>query len=152
MTEAHQDIFDDWVGDVISNMSDSYFPSWDVRVDFVCESGNEFDNWCDKLFFFGKTPEQAAAIIERAYKLYINMIDKVALDRYITAEPDDDHYGDWVELILDNLPQDYYDENFRWFDSSPTVEKWYVKLFRKDTDVELAARIIHRAHKLYINR
>ena len=61
-------IFGNWVGDVIDYLANSFIAT---NGEFILDQGGSFDNWCDKLFFFGKTPEQAAAIIQRSYKLYI---------------------------------------------------------------------------------
>lgn len=79
------------------------------------------------------------------------MIDKAALDRYITAEPDD-IYSTWVEFVFDSISGEFYNMWYYFLDASDVCNRWLRKLFNKDTDPEIAAEIIERAHKLYINR
>jgi len=81
------------------------------------------------------------------------MIDKAALDRYITAEPDDDGWQEWSELVVsDHMTASFYDNNYDWIDCNPVCNNWMWKLFQKYIEPELAAQIIERAYKLYINR
>jgi dihydropteroate synthase len=65
MTEE-RDYFQEWVSEVGVRLL------YHKGLSKTKHIGERFNNWCDKLFFFGKTPEQAADIIQRAYKLYIN--------------------------------------------------------------------------------
>jgi len=61
-----RDFFDEWFKAVrVKLLWKHLIPASEVNMD------GRLDDWYKKLFFRGNTPEQAAAIIQRAYKLYI---------------------------------------------------------------------------------
>lgn len=75
---------------------------------------------------------------------------KISLDRYLT-EPPDDGFDNWVDKLLNHIPDDFYNENEAWFeDYDGQFNKWLNKLFyKKAKSPEQSARIIERAFKLY---
>lgn len=63
------DGFDGWYDEVVEkHLTDDFFNKYE---DFILESSGYFNKWMNKLFFEkGKSPEEAAKIIERITKKY----------------------------------------------------------------------------------
>jgi hypothetical protein len=76
---------------------------------------------------------------------------KIGLDRYLTTPPDDG-FSNWCEDLLgEKISDDFYEKNEDWLlDQNGTGNKWINKLFFKDFDTTQAAKIIERAHKMFI--
>lgn len=82
---------------------------------------------------------------------------KQSLDRYLTTEPED-NFTPWVEKVFDNYTPKFWTEVYdvpvktkNRFEDSEHETKWLNKLFNKETDPILAAKIIERAYKMFIN-
>lgn len=77
-----------------------------------------------------------------------------SLDRYLTSGPPDDGFDDWAESVVNNVEQEFYDENDIWLTSSDNqCNKWLWEFFynRKGRhDHFHVSRVIQRAHSLYI--
>jgi hypothetical protein len=69
LTTEPYDEFQDWVEDLVGNqLSDSFFND---NEDWIEVSNIQFNAWAQRLFMKGKSPKEAAAIIEKAHSKYI---------------------------------------------------------------------------------
>lgn len=69
LTSSPDDSFNDWCEAVVDQISDSFFNThegWIDEYDGVCTQ------WLNALHVKDKAPQEAAAIIERAHRLYLN--------------------------------------------------------------------------------
>jgi len=82
----------------------------------------------------------------------MNQQDKVALDRYITREPDDD--CDFVDAIVDHFDQSFYDYNEDWIcqPMNSLFAYWCIRLMDKGRTTKQAAAIIERAYPIMQRR
>lgn len=69
LSSPPDDGFDGWYDEVVEkHLTDDFFNKYE---DFIMESSGQFNKWMNKLFFEkGKSPEEAAKIIERITKKY----------------------------------------------------------------------------------
>ena len=63
LTTEPEDIFSPWVEQVVDALSDSFY---EANEEWVNEPSGKFNKWCNKLFDFDLTPENAAEIVEYA--------------------------------------------------------------------------------------
>jgi hypothetical protein len=94
-------------------------------------------------------------------------MDKIALDRYLTSEPQDD-FTPWVEQVFENYSDEFYDEAYEKRDDweNSTLEtSWLERLHSRamyeeynlegakevygTMTTELAAKIIERAYRFF---
>ena len=78
---------------------------------------------------------------------------KTSLDRYLTTPPDDG-FDSWVEDTIGNkLSEAFFNANETWVEAyDGQCNKWLNELFdRRDASPEQAAKIIERAHSLYLS-
>lgn len=68
LTTPPDDGFDGWCEDVICNFITEDF--YAANEDWIDEYDGQCSKWLDELFGRDKSPQQAAMIIERAFKLF----------------------------------------------------------------------------------
>lgn len=73
-------------------------------------------------------------------------MDKQALDKYLTAGPNN-AFGDYAESVCNKLSPSAiaYDEKTSWTYTLP-FEEFLLTLFRENVSVDLAAKIVNSAH------
>ena len=81
---------------------------------------------------------------------------KNSLDKYLTSEPYD-NFDVWAEAIQESFTDQFYNNNEEWvLEYDGQCNKWMNKMFYKNqwSDVQPidVARIIERAHSIYINK
>jgi len=70
-------------------------------------------------------------------------------DRWLTTPPDDG-YSDWVEQIIEVLPNDFHEKHQKWiYVYGGTFDVLLNNLWKKGKDPDEAASIIVRAKTLY---
>ena len=68
LTEPPHDGFDNWVEDILENqITDDFYAA---NEDWLYDYHGVFDRWLNLLCNRGKSPNEAAQIIERAHKLF----------------------------------------------------------------------------------
>jgi len=68
LTTEPNDEFHNWSEDVLENKITNEF--YYENEKWIDESDGQCNKWMNKLYDRGKTPTEAAVIIERAYKIY----------------------------------------------------------------------------------
>lgn len=77
-------------------------------------------------------------------------LTRLALDRYLTTPPDNN--DSYAEAIGEALSNEFYSKHEDWFMSDPQCDKWIAELESREIVPSQAAKIIERAHRLFINR
>ena len=73
---------------------------------------------------------------------------KIALDRYLTSEPDGS-FDIWYEKALEAMSEEFYEKNTDWIDEYDGLcNQWLNKLYY-DKEPEEAGKIVERAFKVY---
>jgi hypothetical protein len=68
LTTPPDDGFDGWCEDVIgNNITDTFYNENEKWID---EYDGQCNKWLNKLFYCGKSPHEAAIIIERAFRIF----------------------------------------------------------------------------------
>lgn len=75
------------------------------------------------------------------------MIDKVALDRYLTTEPDDD-FTPWCEYVANYYSHKFIEE----FDKYELENKWLNYLFDKSYEPQEASLLIEKTYYRFIKK
>jgi hypothetical protein len=71
LTAPHDDGFDDWADLLINKITEPFYGN---NENWINECDGQFNKWINKLFYKrGKSPEEGAKIIERAFEIYLNL-------------------------------------------------------------------------------
>ncbi len=81
---------------------------------------------------------------------------KTSLDKYLTSEPCD-NFDVWSEAIQESFTDQFFYDNELWIlEYDGKCNEWINKMFYKHQWSNIqpieVARIIERAHKIYINK
>lgn len=70
LTSPPEDDFDNWCEDVLGHkLSDSFY---NANEEWVDDNNGQCNKWLNKLYDKGKSPTEAAQIIERTFNIYTN--------------------------------------------------------------------------------
>ena len=76
---------------------------------------------------------------------------KISLDRYLTTEPHDEFDSYCEDVFAEQFSSEFYNENDEWIeDVDGQCSKWLSMAFNKGYNTDMAAKIIERAHKIFI--
>ena len=82
---------------------------------------------------------------------HLNNMSYKEIDTYMPQNPPDDGFDRWCDLVICNeISDSFFEENDSWLADDEVCNHWLNKLFRKGVDHVYAAKLIERAHKLYI--
>lgn len=73
-----------------------------------------------------------------------------SLYEYLSSVPPDDGYGEYCEVVLENLSEEFFKKNETWIvDETEQIDKWINKLFNRGIDPIMCGVIIERSFKIY---
>ena len=76
---------------------------------------------------------------------------KASLDRYLTTPPEDCHYDNYFESVVEHMTDRFYYENEDWVLESELCNDWCIKLYNDGKMPIQTAKIIEKAHGIFVN-
>ncbi len=72
---------------------------------------------------------------------------KAGLDRYLSASPPEDGFTEFIEAVIDNLSEDFYNKHEDWVnEDNGDFIKWMNELSAIQADPKEIALIIEKRH------
>ena len=75
-------------------------------------------------------------------------MNKIDIDRWIERLPDE-KIDSYIELLIDQLSDQFYEANEDWILESTIANNWYNRFYDLDKTPKFAAEVIERAFKIY---